>query len=51
MMNDPRAAGVLGIVMSVFLFLGLTYLAFGEHLGIKSPGPNANLQDGVQRVR
>ena len=49
MMNGPRAARINGFVMSVFL-LGLTYLAFGEHFGIKSPGPNAKLQDGVQRA-
>jgi hypothetical protein len=50
MMNDPRAAGILGIAMSVFLLLGLTYLAFGESLGIKSPGPNARLQGDVQKA-
>ena len=50
MMNDPRAARITGFVMSVFLLLGLTYLAFGESFGIKSPGPNARLQDGVQKA-
>ena len=40
-MNDPRAARMTGFVMSVFLLLGLSYLAFGERLGIKNPGPNA----------
>ena len=50
MMNDPRAARITGFVMSVFLLLGLTYLAFGESFGIKSPGPNARLQDGVQNA-
>jgi hypothetical protein len=50
MMNDPRAARITGFAMSVFLALGLAYLAFGEGLGIKSPGPNARLQDGVEKA-
>ena len=44
MTNDPRAAGIVGVVLSMFLLFGLTYLAFGERLGIKSPGPNAKPQ-------
>ena len=32
----------LGAVMSAVLILGILYLAFGERLGIKSAGPNAN---------
>jgi hypothetical protein len=36
--------------MTVFLLLGLSYLAFGERLGIKSPGPNASVEDGIQKT-
>jgi hypothetical protein len=43
-MNDSRTAGILGVVMSVVFVLGIMYLAFGEHLGIKSPGPNARVE-------
>jgi hypothetical protein len=50
MMNDPRAARIAGVVLSVFLLLGLTYIAFGERLGIKSPGPNARLQSEALKV-
>jgi len=39
-MNDSRTAGILAILMSVVLVLGIVYLAFGERLGIKSPYPN-----------
>jgi hypothetical protein len=37
-MNDFRTAEILGFAMSVVFVLGLAYLAFGERLGIKSPG-------------
>ncbi len=40
-MNNSHAAGILGVLMSVVVVLGIMYLAFGERLGIKSPGPNA----------
>ena len=42
-MNDTRAAGILGVAMSAVFVLGIMYLAFGERLGIKSPGPNARI--------
>ena len=40
-MNEPRPAEILGIVMSAVLVLGILYLALGERFGIKSAGPNA----------
>ena len=43
MMNDSRAAGILGIAMTAVFVLGIGYLAFGERLGIKSPYPNARI--------
>ena len=49
MMNDPSAATMTGFVMSVVLLLGLAYLGFGERVGIKSPGPDARVQDSVQK--
>ena len=42
-MNDTRAAGILGLVMSVVFVLGIAYLAFGERFGFKSPYPNARV--------
>lgn len=53
-MNDPRAARITGFVMSVFLLLGLTYLAFGERFGIKKPGPereaSGRCAEGIRKV-
>ena len=40
-MDESRTARTLGIVMSALLVVGITYLAFGERLGVKSAGPNA----------
>jgi hypothetical protein len=42
-MNDSRTALIVGVVMSAVFVLGMTYLAFGERLGIKSPLPNARI--------
>ena len=49
MMNHPSAATMTGFVMSVVLLLGLAYLAFGERVGIKSPGPDARVHHSVQK--
>ena len=50
-MDDSRTAGMLGVVLSFVLVLGVMYLAFGERLGIKSPGPNARLQVEAAEAR
>lgn len=44
-MNNDRDARIVAILFSVFFVLGMTYLGFGERLGIKSPGPNADLDN------
>ena len=41
-MNETRTARTFGTVMSAVLVLGIMYLSFGERLGIKRTGPNAN---------
>ena len=43
-MNDSRTAKILGVLMSAVFVLGIGYLAFGERLGVKSPGPDARLR-------
>jgi hypothetical protein len=40
-MDESRIVRTLGLVMSTVLMLGITYLVFGERLGVKSAGPNA----------
>jgi hypothetical protein len=42
-MNDSRTAGFLALAMSAVFVLGISYLAFGERLALKSPYPNARV--------
>jgi hypothetical protein len=39
--NNHRSATIVAIFLTGIFILGIGYLVFGEHLGIKSPGPNA----------
>ena len=49
-MNDLGGVGILGVIVGVFLVLGLMYFAFGERMGIRSPSNTTTVKVEVPKV-
>ena len=49
-MNDSGGIGILGVIVGAILVLGVLYFAFGERLGMRSPGGNTTVKVEAPRV-
>ena len=49
-MNDSGGMGILGVVIGVFLVLGIMFFAFGDRLGIRNPGGNTTVKVELPKV-
>ena len=49
-MNDSGGMGILGVIVGVFLVLGLMYFAFGERMGLRGPANTTTVKIEAPKV-